>query len=415
MRQIPLRDCRPLAQLCGSHPQICSTMDAPCCRYMASSNSPFSYYRLREWRQTTEQASSRRKALWWDVFSSGDRKRALQTVLNHSVLGRLPLAGPGSLWHLMRPDGPLPLPPNTTYMPPSLTRAQRRRTGVPSAAASIAPSHDAVCPSTSHWVHMEGVTYSMRLKNILLCGSLAVWVNSPPDRYRYREYWHTLLEPLTEHVWMLNTSALDPSNFVIGQRAKRMAARAADLATEVLSPSNILLYLQLFLRSYAKLQRINHLNESSAEQAGFLQVTRASLARFCTCASQACFDSHNHFVAECRPPIRSGYQKAEMSGDVLYAPAPEINCMRATVPDYIRSDANFLAKVMKWCDCKLECNWDNDRNNCSNSPLAAHAYPSGVCTQPLLKGYPYRVPGHFLNDAAQASCWKGRNASRASP
>jgi hypothetical protein len=138
MRQIPLRDCSPLAQLCGSHPQICSTVDAPCCRYMASSNSPFSYYRLREWRQTTEQASSRRKALWWDVFSSGDRKRALQTVLNHSVLGRLPLAGPGSLWHLMRPDGPLPLPPNTTYMPPSLTRAQRRRTGVPSADSPVA-------------------------------------------------------------------------------------------------------------------------------------------------------------------------------------------------------------------------------------------------------------------------------------
>eukprot|EP00966_Prymnesium_polylepis_P195299 4526897-Prymnesium_polylepis.1 len=45
------------------------------------------------------------------------------------------------------------------------------------------------------WVHAEGSTWSMRLKNILLCGSLVIWFRDTVLHKLYHEYWHAFLRP----------------------------------------------------------------------------------------------------------------------------------------------------------------------------------------------------------------------------
>ena len=131
------------------------------------------------------------------------------------------------------------------------------------------------------YAHMEGRTYSQRLKNVLLLGALAVWVDYRTVRGAYHEYWYTLLEPLDDFIWLLNASSA-PSPFAPDpQDARRKAERASDLAAQVLAPSAIRRFVRMLLTGYAKLQSFL---PADLPQGGFVHVTRASLDRSCTCA-----------------------------------------------------------------------------------------------------------------------------------
>eukprot|EP00966_Prymnesium_polylepis_P242735 5613417-Prymnesium_polylepis.1 len=285
--------------------QIARTL-APLNVLYTTGSGIYSYEGLTRQRGSTDAGSTRSPGLWWDALGAGSstREKALRALMNHTLLDRIPLLGPGNLAKLQADER---------------TRGRFRQTPAPLGT---------VCPNATHWVHMEGVTYSMRLKNILLCGNLAVWVDPPPERDRYNEYWFSLLHPLSEHMWMLDTADADGagrSGFLLGQRARRMAAQTTAIATEALAPTSIMLYLQLLLTAYSELHRGAPLDVDASTAAGFVRVTKKSLHRFCACESQGCFDKFLHFVAACRAPSSAGSR--DLSGDLLVVPAPEINCM----------------------------------------------------------------------------------------
>ena len=348
----------------------------------------YSYHRLTQWRRKVR--SNRFGGLWFD--SNGQQRALSMRGLAPKLPDTLPLIGPKDQLSFFQ----------------SLHSSASPRAGW----RVMAFPADAKCANATHWVYMEGIAWSMRLKNILLCGALVFWPNAPGIGMRYREYWHALIEP-DEHMLILNTSEPNwEADLLLGERARQVASRASDVAEDVLHPENIKLYLLLLLRQYSRLQRFS---PAALSQDGFVRVTKISMKYFCTCQAGKCFDTHLHLVGSCRAP--------DQGADLVVRPQPEISCMQRKLPRTLVHDQNLTAKVMQWCDCVLLCesalpgpncgNRCRDWTACKNAPTALQRFPLGVCSLPLTRGFPYRNPGHFLDAVEIAQCWHGRASLRA--
>ena len=291
----------------------------------ASSTHPYSYAKLVSLRHHLP-FKQRRRELWWDMAQNDSSARSRTLARLHKSFPQLPLAFPSGK-------------ANIEFNP--------------SVAAVNGPAEAA---GYQFGAHMEGVTYSMRLKNVLLAGSLAVWLDRPPADMVYQEYWHGLLEPLDDSIWVLNThtAAITEHPTPSQQRARRMADRAASLTAQILKPLAIRQYVRALLASYAQLQTFS---PAAMPLAGFVHVTRGALERYCGCGGGDCFDNYLRLWSS------QGTEPPKMSSRPLVAPRPRLDCMNTS----IKHDANVSTLLHKWCFCRVRSASDK-------------TWPRGVCS-----------------------------------
>ena len=107
--------------------------------------------------------------------------------------------------------------------------------------------------SHRYLAYAPGVTYSARLKYLLLCGAVVV----VPANTDYQEWWWPLLTPNVTH---FVTSADFAVDGLVGDlrwlrdndaAAQRMGAAGADLATRYLSPHAVDCYWRRLLQRYS--------------------------------------------------------------------------------------------------------------------------------------------------------------------
>lgn len=341
----------PIAAL--STRQGCRDLVLPCWSMMHDgyqdplSTHPYSYHRLASLRKTSP-FDRRLRRLWWDMTpkpSNNSRGEALSALQRAIPPFSLPLSFPTARVNIVNDareagaDGPL--------------EAARYQFGS----------------------HMEGVTYSMRLKNVLLLGSLAVWLGRPPPLRVYREYWYGLLEPLNDFIWSFNPSSVAPLPRAPHHRdARRMAERASDLAAHVLRPSAIRQYVRLLLTSYAKLQTFA---PAALPRSGFLHVTRHSINRICKCAGGECFDAYLRIWSS------QGVEPPKMSTRPLVSPRPNIDCLNTSIP----RSPELVTLLRKWCTCtplrgakpKANAHRPSTRKGDGDESDGASDWPRGVC------------------------------------
>lgn len=94
--------------------------------------------------------------------------------------------------------------------------------------------------------------WTMRFKNVLLCGSLALWFRTSEQlaSTTSHEFWEDAVENGT-HFWQVSTPAQlsrMPTN------AEAIAAAGEDVVTSLLHPTSVITYLRVLLVEYARLQ-----------------------------------------------------------------------------------------------------------------------------------------------------------------
>jgi len=141
--------------------------------------------------------------------------------------------------------------------------------------------------------HMEGASYSARFKNILLKGSIPVFLN--PKKEQYSEYWYHWLQPnehylqieipkpdnlrkffrddVKEHVQHLLREELR----VPSDEKARMASLGSSTAQELLKPERIFLYMEKLLQAYAAHQDFR-IDERRLRKLEYMHITNQKIA-----------------------------------------------------------------------------------------------------------------------------------------
>eukprot|EP00927_Polykrikos_kofoidii_P053900 TRINITY_DN48423_c0_g1_i1.p1 TRINITY_DN48423_c0_g1~~TRINITY_DN48423_c0_g1_i1.p1 ORF type:complete len:992 (+),score=85.68 TRINITY_DN48423_c0_g1_i1:407-2977(+) len=129
----------------------------------------------------------------------------------------------------------------------------------------------------------EGFSYSMRLKNILLCGSGAIRY-LPPPYARYEEYWVPAMIEFKHYLSVRAETAAASRKDLMHILAlpddviHRVAQEGFRFAVNVLRPEMVLEYLISVLTHYSSLQDFDVAAAHSKDASGFTQVTRGDLA-----------------------------------------------------------------------------------------------------------------------------------------
>lgn len=97
----------------------------------------------------------------------------------------------------------------------------------------------------------EGQGWTMRHKNILLCGSLAVWFRTPAQAARpFIEYWDSFIQPGKHFVLVTDAAQLA----ALPLNASEMAEQAEALVSQVLHPKVVVEYLRMLLMKFSAMQ-----------------------------------------------------------------------------------------------------------------------------------------------------------------
>eukprot|EP01112_Ceratiomyxa_fruticulosa_P004872 TRINITY_DN1543_c0_g1_i1.p1 TRINITY_DN1543_c0_g1~~TRINITY_DN1543_c0_g1_i1.p1 ORF type:complete len:422 (-),score=65.93 TRINITY_DN1543_c0_g1_i1:64-1329(-) len=126
---------------------------------------------------------------------------------------------------------------------------------VPKDNSKIVPLEE-IC-NYNYLVHFEGVSYSSRIKYLMMCNSLVIWGHHSPFRQeKYIEFWYDLLVPYENYIPLDPVEESEVLKLIqwIEEHphdVKRIAKNAYDLTINTLSRENIECYWQTLLKEYA--------------------------------------------------------------------------------------------------------------------------------------------------------------------
>ncbi|CAE7208501.1 unnamed protein product [Symbiodinium natans] len=129
-------------------------------------------------------------------------------------------------------------------------------------------------------LNAQGNTWSMRLKNILLCGTAAIWFLPRPSM-RYAEYWYDALEENKHYVALREEEARTDMEAILkleDRKLRLIAQRGFNRTAAVLRPWAVRRYVGALLRRYAALQTFSPAAVHATDAADFREVTRSTLA-----------------------------------------------------------------------------------------------------------------------------------------
>ena len=129
-------------------------------------------------------------------------------------------------------------------------------------------------------LHMEGVSFSMRLKNLLTSGTLAVFVL--PERSSlghnpasmYHEFYYDLMNPGKQYLHVDSIGGGDPLINLTDVEAAQIARAGRNFALSYLDPTQVDLYIVNLLHAYAGLLRFRP-SKASSDDFQLLQGAKA--------------------------------------------------------------------------------------------------------------------------------------------
>eukprot|EP00439_Symbiodinium_sp_Y106_P065527 s2611_g10.t1 len=126
-------------------------------------------------------------------------------------------------------------------------------------------------------LNAQGNTWSMRLKNILLCGTAAIWYQPK----RYSEYWYDALEEGKHYLGIREEAALEDLERVsqLEDRKLRLVAQQGfNQTAAILRPPSVRKYFAILLHRYAALQKFSPSAAHAKDAADFQEITRRTLS-----------------------------------------------------------------------------------------------------------------------------------------